>query len=534
MTAQSRPFSVVVPTVGRPSLAATLAPLGSACPAPCEVIVVDDRPQPAAPLAVPAFATVVTSGGRGPAAARNVGWRAATAPWVAFLDDDVVPPGDWCAALAADLADAEALSPDGLVAASQGCIHVPLPADRRPTDWERCTAGLEQACWATADMAYRRDVLAEVGGFDERFPRAFREDADLGLRTTDAGYLIVRGARIVDHPVRPADWRASLRGQRGNADDVLMGALHGHGWRTRAGAEPGRNAAHRATIAAGLAALGLAAGGRHRAAAAAAAAWAAATVRFAAARIAPGPRTPAEVATMVVTSAAIPPLATWHTVRGRLALARRLTDVERAPLGQGRPPLAAAGRNRRRPGLLVRPGQADPTWKAEAVLFDRDGTLVVDVPYNGDPTAVALMPGARQAVARARQAGCRVGVVSNQSGIARGLLTRAQVDAVNARVEELLGPFDTWQVCPHGPDDACGCRKPAPGLVLAAAHDLGVTPSACAVIGDIGADVEAARAAGARSVLVPTTTTRRGEVAAALVVAPSLLRAVDFVVAGTC
>ena len=78
------------------------------------------------------------------------------------------------------------------MAATQGRIVVPVPA--RPTDWERNVSGLEHARWATADMAYRRDVLAAVGGFDERFPRAYREDADLGLRVTAAGWRIVDGA----------------------------------------------------------------------------------------------------------------------------------------------------------------------------------------------------------------------------------------------------------------------------------------------------------------------------------------------------
>ena len=99
-------------------------------------------------------------------------------------------------------------------------------------------------------------------------------------------------------------------------------------------------------------------------------------------------------------------------------------------------------------------------------------------------------------------------LVSNQSGIARGLLTRAQVDAVNARLEELVGPLGPVFVCEHGPDDGCDCRKPAPGMVLAAADALGVDPADCALVGDIGADVGAAAAAGARAVLVPTPVTR--------------------------
>lgn len=81
----------------------------------------------------------------------------------------------------------------------------------------------------------------------------------------------------------------------------------------------------------------------------------------------------------------------------------------------------------------------DFTGMLQAVLFDRDGTLVEDVPYNGDPAAVRPMPTARAALQRLRRAGVRAGVVSNQSGIARGLITESQVRAVNARVDLLLG-----------------------------------------------------------------------------------------------
>ncbi|WP_434097303.1 HAD-IIIA family hydrolase [Streptomyces pharetrae] len=165
----------------------------------------------------------------------------------------------------------------------------------------------------------------------------------------------------------------------------------------------------------------------------------------------------------------------------------------------------------------------------DAVLFDRDGTLVADVPYNGDPARVRPMRTARAAVDAVRARGIAVGVVSNQSGVARGLLTRARVEAVQRRVEELLGPFAVWAVCPHGPDDGCACRKPAPGLVLAACARLGADPSRSVVIGDIGADVAAARAAGARGVLVPTPVTRPEETAAAVETAPDLLAAVRLV-----
>ena len=167
-----------------------------------------------------------------------------------------------------------------------------------------------------------------------------------------------------------------------------------------------------------------------------------------------------------------------------------------------------------------------PTRPA-AVLFDRDGTLVEDTPYNGDPAKVVAVPGAARAVSRLRDAGMPLAVISNQSGVGRGLLTMAQVHAVNRRVEELVGPVGPWLVCPHGPDDGCGCRKPAPGLVLAAAAALGVDPGACVVIGDIAADMGAARAAGARGILVPTPVTRPQEVADAGEVAATLDEAVD-------
>ena len=169
----------------------------------------------------------------------------------------------------------------------------------------------------------------------------------------------------------------------------------------------------------------------------------------------------------------------------------------------------------------------------DAVLFDRDGTLIVDVPYNGDPALVEPMPGARAACDRLRAAGLRLGVVTNQSGLARGFFTAEQLAAVNARVEELLGPFDTWQVCPHAPDDGCSCRKPSGELVLRAARQLGVPVEQCAVVGDIGSDVEAARAAGAQPVLVPTPATRPEEVAAAPVVAGTLGEAIDLLLAGS-
>jgi histidinol-phosphate phosphatase family protein len=492
-------FSVVIPTVGRLSLRRLLESLqANAGPRPERVVVVDDRPAASGRVVAPlggwldAALEVRPSGGRVPAAARNTGWRGCDSEWIAFLDDDVVVSPEWLTALAADLAP---LGPE--VGGSQGRIEVPMPPDRRPTDWERGTAGLATARWITADIAYRRAALLATGGFDERFPRAFREDADLALRVQDRGWRLERGARRTTHPVRPAGWRASLDQQRGNADDVLMTRLHGRGWYARADAPVGRRPWHLATTAALAAAVVAGAAGRRRAAALAGATWAALTGDFAARRIAPGPRDRAEVTRMVATSALIPPAAVWHWL---------------------------AGQWRHR-------GAAPWSPPVQAVLFDRDGTLVEDVPYNGDPQRVRPVPGARDAVARLRAAGIKVGVVSNQSGVARGLLDLDDVARVNARIDALVGPFDTWQVCPHGEDDGCACRKPAPGMVLAAAKELGVPPDRIALVGDIGSDVEAGEAAGAQAWLVPNPVTRPDEIAAARQVAPDLGTVVDALLA---
>ncbi|MGS2645115.1 D-glycero-alpha-D-manno-heptose-1,7-bisphosphate 7-phosphatase [Streptosporangium sp. G12] len=165
-----------------------------------------------------------------------------------------------------------------------------------------------------------------------------------------------------------------------------------------------------------------------------------------------------------------------------------------------------------------------------AVLFDRDGTLIVNVPHNRDPRRVRPMPGAPAALDRLRRTGVPIGVVTNQSGVARGLIGVEELYEVNSRVEALLGPFDVWAVCSHGEDDGCGCRKPAPGLILRAAAVLGVSARDCVVIGDIGRDMEAARAAGARGILVPTPETLPQEVTAAPETAADLVTAVERVI----
>ena len=489
-------YAVVIPTIGRPELNRLLVALDAGSQVSGAVIVVDDRPAPAGALDLPPTGlavTVLRSRGRGPAAARNVGWRASRADWICFLDDDVVPGPDWSAALERDLGAA-----DASVVGSKGRITVPAPQGRRPSDDERRTLRLATARWITADMAYRRTALVRCGGFDERFPRAYREDSDIAVRITRSGGRIVSGARRTEHPVsatRPSV-RTSLRAQRGNRDDALMRRKHGPGWRAAIGEGRGRLPVHLLTTATGL--LGLF-GGSRRWARIARWCWLGATAEFSVRRIVAGPNTIGEIAAMTVSSALIPPV----------AVAQRLWGT-----------------------WQFRNAEAEP---ALAVLLDRDDTLIADGPYLNDPAAVVPLPDASRALARLRRRGLRLAVVSNQSGVAKGLISAEQLDAVNLRVEELLGPFDNWQICVHDADDGCPCRKPAPGMVHAAAEALGVEARRCVLIGDTGGDVDAARAAHAKAILVPTPRTRPAEVADArrtAAVAPSLDDAVSLVLRG--
>jgi HAD superfamily hydrolase (TIGR01662 family) len=512
-------YAVVIPTIGRPGLAELVAAVDGD-PAPTSIVVVDDRRRATTELDLPetsAPLTVLRTHGRGPAAARNAGWRTADAEWIAFLDDDVKVPHDWCRRLMRDLVDV----PDQ-VAASQAWLYVPAPRRRRPTDSERRTLALADAPWITADMAYRRAVLVATGGFDERFPRAFREDSDLALRTVRLGYVMTWGERVTTHPLAsPTNWRSSLKDQAGNADNAWLRAKYGRRWRSLSGISRGRTGRHLIATAAATTALAAVAYQRvvsarghrargHRArrhwarrrasvGTAAGLVWAGLTAEFAIGRILAGPRTAREITTMVVTSALIPPLAVAHRLRGEV----------RARLG---------GHDRRH-----------FSGKPRAVLFDRDGTLIKNVPYLADPRQVRPVPGARRTLNQLRRQGVAVGVVSNQSGVARGLINSDELAKVNERVESLLGPFDTWQICPHASDAGCGCRKPEPGLVTAAASELGVTPDECLMIGDIGSDIDAALTAGARAVLVPGRDTKVAEIDHAhlvAAVAPNLRAAV--------
>lgn len=144
-----------------------------------------------------------------------------------------------------------------------------------------------------------------------------------------------------------------------------------------------------------------------------------------------------------------------------------------------------------------------------AVLLDRDGTVIEDRHYLSDPSGVTLLPGAARGLAALVAAGARLFLVTNQSGIGRGYFTEADLHACNARLGELLGEHgvalaDT-AFCPHGPDDGCACRKPAPGMWLALRDRHGLCAATTAMVGDKREDVAFGRDAGlGRVVLVLT------------------------------
>ncbi|MBO9596500.1 MAG: HAD family hydrolase [Cohnella sp.] len=145
---------------------------------------------------------------------------------------------------------------------------------------------------------------------------------------------------------------------------------------------------------------------------------------------------------------------------------------------------------------------------SKAVFLDRDGTLMVDHGYVGDPYQVELLPGVVPALLALQGAGYSLIVVSNQSGIGRGLLTEADVDAVNQRLRAILGNHGVRlsgiYYCPHSPEYGCDCRKPKPGLLLAALYGHHLNPAECYMLGDKWSDVEAGAAAGVTPVYVGT------------------------------
>ncbi|CAN5385184.1 HAD family hydrolase [soil metagenome] len=149
----------------------------------------------------------------------------------------------------------------------------------------------------------------------------------------------------------------------------------------------------------------------------------------------------------------------------------------------------------------------------KAVFWDKDGTLIPDIPYNVDPAQITIYPDAGESLRRLRDAGFKLIVVSNQAGVAQGRFPETALENVWHRLTELLHPFgaepDAFYYCPHYPEGSvnaysrsCKCRKPEPGLLLQAAREHQLDLQASWMVGDILNDVEAGNRAGCRTLLI--------------------------------
>jgi glycosyltransferase involved in cell wall biosynthesis len=311
--------SVVIPTLGRPELLNACLDALVRCEwhgEELEIVVVDDGPTERTRGIVRSWTErmhsarkrvryLASPGPHGPAAARNHGWRAARGQVIAFTDDDTQPDSGWLAqGVQAFAAGAEA---------AWGRIVMPIPAP--PTDYERDANGLERAGFVTANCFCLRSLLERLGGFDERFRIAWREDSDLYFRLLETGARVVHVPEaVVVHPVRPAGWGVSIRQQRKVLFDALLYKKHPQLYRSRIRARPRWD--YYGVVAALLAAIGAAMAGWHMVAAAAGAVWLAATAAFAWKRLRHTSKAPAHVVEMLATSGLIPPLAVFWRLYG--------------------------------------------------------------------------------------------------------------------------------------------------------------------------------------------------------------------------
>lgn len=309
-------ISVVVPTFRRPQLLRRC--LLALCaqdldPGDYEIIVADDGPSPDTAQTVasmseqpgcPRIRCLPVIRTQGPAGARNLGWRSADAPLVAFTDDDTIPHPGW---LRAGL---EVLQSGADAAVGRTIV----PTSDPPTDYERGVAGLERAEFITANCFVSLQALERVGGFDERYERAWREDSDLQFALMEHGLRIAAApAAIVVHPVRPARWGVSVAQQRQVMYDALLYRKYPRHYRQRIRAVPPID--YYAAVLALALAVWAVLGGRPGIALCGLAAWALLTVALCRRRLRGASRAPGHVVEMLVTSALIPPLALfWRAV----------------------------------------------------------------------------------------------------------------------------------------------------------------------------------------------------------------------------
>ena len=170
-----------------------------------------------------------------------------------------------------------------------------------------------------------------------------------------------------------------------------------------------------------------------------------------------------------------------------------------------------------------------PEGSSPAVFIDRDGTLMKDVDYCGDPREVEVFKGAPEALQKLKKAGYKVIVITNQSGIGRGYFDEQAYRAVESEVARQVGPgiIDGSYFCPHVPADKCDCRKPEPGMVLLAANEHGLDLGQSFFIGDKDSDVQCGRRSGTKTILVHTGYGKGADQGGADIVAKDLTAAVE-------
>jgi D-glycero-D-manno-heptose 1,7-bisphosphate phosphatase len=166
----------------------------------------------------------------------------------------------------------------------------------------------------------------------------------------------------------------------------------------------------------------------------------------------------------------------------------------------------------------------NPKPSGRVVVLDRDGTIVIDKHYLDNPDELEFLPNATAGLRLMHDAGCRLIVVTNQSGVGRGRFSLARMHEVNARLEQMVAAagarLEAIYSCPHSPADSCSCRKPRTGMLQQAAAELGFEPSDAIVVGDKSSDIELGSTVGAVTILIS------GRDA----VAPIHLHGADFVV----
>lgn len=319
-TLRERPaLSVVVPTLGRPQLLdQCLAALSAVRweQGELEIVIVDDGPSVSTRAAVVSWTErfllrgVVlryepSTGPHGPAAARNRGWRAARGSIIAFTDDDTQPAPDWLEQGARVLGNG--------ADAAWGTIVMPIPPV--PTDYELDASGLERAGFVTANCFCRRATLERLGGFDEHFLLAWREDTDFYFRLLDSGARVVPAPdAVVLHPVRPAPWGVSVKQQRKVIFDALLYKKHPALYRRRIRARPRWD--YYLVVLSLLTMLVAWASGPPWLFIVAGSLWTALTGVLCAKRLARTSKAPGHVAEMLVTSMLIPPLAVFWRLYG--------------------------------------------------------------------------------------------------------------------------------------------------------------------------------------------------------------------------